>query len=118
MSRITLPREHKSWEDWAIFALGGSLLLSPLIDSASLSPLVISNLVIVGFAVMAVAVSELMLRETWDTRLIFALGVWMMLAPLVIGYAGKLGLWHGVIGALIAVLAAFEMWQDFGRKEI
>jgi hypothetical protein len=118
MSRITLPQEHKSWEDWAVFALGGVLLLSPIIDGTALSPLVISNVVVAGFAVMAVAISELMLAERWDARLTFGLGIWMMLAPYIIGYAGKLGFWHGVIGGLIAVLAAFEMWQDFGRKDI
>jgi hypothetical protein len=117
MLHLTLPQEHKSWEDWAVFALGGALLLSPLVDSNGLTPLAISNLIIVGFAVMAVAVSELMLAERWDARATLALGVWMIVAPFVIGYGGQLGFWHGVIGALIAALSAFELWQDFGRTD-
>jgi hypothetical protein len=116
MPRLTLPHEHKSWEDWAVFALGGALLVSPVMDSIALTPLVITNIVVVGFAVMAVAVSELMLAERWDARMTLALGVWMMLAPYIIGYAGKLGFWHGIIGALIAALAVFELWQDIGQK--
>jgi hypothetical protein len=93
------------------------LLLSPLLDSSALSPLVVSNLVVVGFAVMAVAISELMLAERWDARVTLALGVWTMIAPYLVGYGGKLAFWHQVIGALIAVLSAFELWQDFGRKD-
>jgi SPW repeat len=115
--RLTLPQEHKSWEDWAVFALGGALLLSPILDSSGLSPLAITNLVIVGFAIMAVAVSELILPERWDARTTLILGVWMIIAPYVIGYVGRLGFWHGVIGALIAVLSAFELWQDLGHND-
>jgi SPW repeat len=118
MSRLTVLHEHKSWEDWAVFALGGALLLSPVFDGIALSPLAIANVVVVGFAVMAVAVSELMLAERWDARVTLALGVWMILAPYLLGYAGKLGIWHGVIGALIALLAAYELWQDFGQKDV
>jgi hypothetical protein len=117
MDHSIFSRDHKSWEDWAVFALGGAILLSPLIDSSGLTPLVLANLVIVGFVVMAVAVSELMLAERWDARITGVLGVWMMIAPYVIGYAGKLGFWHGVIGCSIAVLSAYELWQDFDRKE-
>ena len=117
MLRLTLPHEHKAWEDWAVFALGGAVLLSPIMDNTALTPLVVANLVVVGFLIMAVAISELMLAERWDARMTLALGVWLVLAPYVIGYAGKLGFWHAVIGALIAVLSAFELWQDLGRKE-
>ena len=37
--------------------------------------------------------------------------------PYVIGYAGKLAFWHQIIGVLIAVLSAYELWQDVGRKD-
>jgi hypothetical protein len=116
MNTSIFSREHKSWEDWAVLALGAVLLLSPIADSSTLTPLIVSNVVIVGFAVMAVAISELMLAERWDARVTFALGVWMIFAPYVIGYGGKLGLWHSIVGGLTAMLSAFELWQDFGRK--
>jgi hypothetical protein len=117
MDYTLVPREHKSWEDWLVLALGGALLLSPVMDDASLPPLVIANVVVVGFAVMVAAVSELMLAQRWDARLTLVLGVWMMAAPYVIGYGGNLGVTHGVIGALIAVLAAVELWQDFSHTD-
>jgi hypothetical protein len=118
MLRFSLPYEHKSWEDWAVFALGGALLLTPIVDSSGLTALGITNLVIVGFAVMAVAVSELILPERWDARATLVLGVWTIFAPFVFGYVGQLGFWHGVIGSLIAVLSAFELWQEIGRNDM
>lgn len=118
MDNLIFSREHKSWEDWAVFALGGALLFSPILDSSALSPLVVTHIVIVGFAVMAVAISELMLPERWDARMSLALGVWTMVAPYILGYGGKIAFWHGVIGAMITVLSAFELWQDAGRKEV
>jgi SPW repeat len=117
MGHSIFSREHKSWEDWAVLALGAALLLSPTTDNAALTPLIVANVVIVGFVVMAVAVSELMLAEHWDARVSFALGVWMIFAPYVIGYSGKMAFWHGVIGGMIAAISAFELWQDFGRTE-
>ena len=117
MDNLLFSRDHKSWEDWAVFALGAALLLSPVLDNSSLSPLVVSNLVVVGFAVMAVAISELMLAERWDARMSLVLGVWTIVAPYVIGYTGKLAFWHQIIGVLIAVLSAYQLWQDFGRKD-
>jgi hypothetical protein len=116
MDNLIFSRDHKSWEDWAVFALGAALLLSPVMDNSALTPLVVSNLVVVGFAVMAVAISELMLAERWDARVTLALGVWTIIAPYLVGYGGKLAFWHQVIGALIAALSALELWQDFGRK--
>ena len=118
MDNLIFSREHKSWEDWAVFALGVALLFSPMLDSGALSPLAVTNIVIVGFAVMAVAISELMLAERWDARTSLALGVWTIVAPFMLGYGGKLAFWHGVIGASITVLSAFELWQDAGRKDV
>lgn len=118
MANLIFSRVHKSWEDWAVFALGGALLFSPMLDSSALSPLVVSNIVIVGFAVMAVAISEMMLAERWDARMSLGLGVWTIVAPYLLGYGGKLAFWHVVIGALIAVLSMFELWQDAARKDV
>jgi hypothetical protein len=117
MDHSFFSREHKSWEDWAVFGLGAALLLTPIADSAALTPLVVSNVVIVGFAVMAVAISELMLAEHWDARVSLALGVWMIFAPYTLGYGGKLAFWHGIIGGLILAMSMFELWQDFGRTK-
>jgi SPW repeat len=110
--------EHKAWEDWAVFGLGTAWLLSPAIDESALSPLVIANVVVVGVLVLALAVSELMLVERWDSRATLVLGIWMMLAPSAIGYpgSGKLAFWHVLIGALVALIAALELWQDWHRK--
>jgi hypothetical protein len=35
-----------------------------------------------------------------------------MASPIVFGYGGELQIWHFVLGALIAVFAAVEFWQE------
>jgi xanthine/uracil permease len=118
MARINPLLEHKSWEDWTVFGLGTAWLLSPIIDETAISPIVVANVVLVGIVLLALAVSELMLPERWDARATIGLGVWMMLAPSIIGYPGngKLAFWHVLIGALVAMIAALELWQDSHRE--
>lgn len=106
---------HKSWEDWAVFAFGATLIMSPAFDPASLTPLVLLNSIVVGFLILCLAISELSLVERWDEQANLALGVWMIVAPLVLGYSevGTLWFWHMVIGAAVALIALLELWQDW-----
>jgi SPW repeat len=105
---------HRSWEDWIIFGLGMALIVSPALDPAHAAPLVLLNTIVVGFLVMCLAMSELALVERWDEWANLVFGVWTMIAPVVLGYAGAgtLWLWQIVIGAAIVAVSALELWQD------
>jgi hypothetical protein len=41
--------------------------------------------------------------------------LWLIVSPFTLGYAeaGALRYWHFVLGAVVALLAALELWQDW-----
>jgi hypothetical protein len=39
-------------------------------------------------------------------------GMWLMASPFWLGYGDPLRITHIVIGVLVAILAAIELWQD------
>lgn len=120
MARLDQFSVHKYWEDWTILILGSALVVSPAFDPGSISPLVIMNAIVVGFLIVCLALSELLLIERWDERANFALGVWTIVAPAALGYfgSGTLWVWHMAIGGAVALLALLELWQDRGLSSV
>lgn len=118
MARLVQLSLHRSWEDWTALLCGAVLIVSPAFDSAMLTPVVLLNAIVVGFIILCLAMSELSLIERWEERAYLLCGLWMMLAPLALGYfgSGSLWIWHMAIGAVVALLAVLELWQD-GRGE-
>ena len=115
MARLDQMKIHKSWEDWVILGLGAALIVSPAFDPVSLIPVALLNAILVGFLILCFALSELSVVERWDERANLALGAWMIVAPLALGYfgVGRLWLWHMAMGAAVALLALLELWQDW-----
>ncbi len=113
MASLDQMKIHKSWEDWAVLGLGAALIVSP--DPASLMPVVVLNTIVVGFLIVCLAMSELSRVERWDEQANLALGVWMIVAPLALGYfrVGTLWFLHMAIGAAVALIALLELWQDW-----
>jgi hypothetical protein len=80
---------------------------------------VVLNALIVGLIVCAVAALEMLALERWEEAIGFACGIWMIASPFVFGYAdaGMLRYWHFALGALVAIFAAMEFWQDTTSAE-
>jgi membrane protein YdbS with pleckstrin-like domain len=68
--------------------------------------------------VLAVSLFEIMMAVRWEEIIQFALGLWLAVSIFVLDYgaAGQLCVWHFVIGALVALVAAIEFWQDSLKK--
>jgi hypothetical protein len=64
--------------------------------------------------VMLMAWQELMLLETWEKYLEFALGLWLIASPWVFGYSerGLPTVLHVVLGGSVVALAIVEWNQD------
>ena len=88
MAGLVQMKIHKSWEDWVVLGLGAALIVSPAFDPVSLIPVALLNAIVVGFLILCFALSELLLVERWDERANLALGAWMSVAPLALGYFG------------------------------
>jgi hypothetical protein len=132
--RVSTPVQE--WNTWWSRNLGiqrpiGMLLLvvglwhasSPWVNRYSDAPAATTSDLVSGLALAAVGVAFIVLRGgaglTW---LAGAIGVWVLIAPTVLGYGGPSlaaheALWCGAITIVLAVLAALErrLGQRFDR---
>jgi hypothetical protein len=117
MVRAVSLQEHSTWEDWAGIGLGVLVGMSPWFTGAAESGVVIWNSAFVGVLVLGIAALEFVDLRRWEEVVAFGCGLWLMASPFVLGYGGSLGIWHLALGALIAVLAVLELWQDWTLSE-
>ena len=118
LSNFRVLKTHRSWEDLISAALGVLLLVSPILVQGEMPPPVMFSVLIAGIVVLAVSLFEIMMAGRWEEIIQFALGLWLAASVFVLDYgaAGQLRVWHFVIGALVALMAAIEFWQDSLKK--
>ena len=98
--------QHRRWEDIASMILGAAIIISPLWLGVTETP---------TKAVVALASLEVVFLRRWEEILALACGVWLAIQPFVFAYDPPLRNWHIVLGALVAILAILELWQDRNR---
>jgi hypothetical protein len=99
-------------------ALGVLLLVSPIMVQGEMPPPVMFSVLIAGIVILAVSLFEVMMAGRWEEIIQFFLGLWLAVSVFVLDYgiASQLRTWHFVIGALVALMAAIEFWQDSVKK--
>jgi len=120
MAGIRLFKIHHTWEDWVGMALGVLIGLSPWLAEQQDSQVVMWNAVIVGALVIALSALELTGLRRWEEVSEIACGLWLIASPFTFGYAeaGALMYWHFVFGAVVVLLAALELWQDWKLSDM
>jgi hypothetical protein len=115
MAGVRLFNVHRTWEDYAGIVLGIVIGLSPWLAGEHDHPTVNLNAAAVGILVIALAAFELVDLNRSEEVGEIALGLWLIASPFTFGYAdsGTLMIWHFVLGALVVLLAALELWQDW-----
>ena len=118
VSNLNVLKVHRGWEDWLLIGLGVLLLLTPALVVGEMPPQVLYSALAVGVVVMIMALFEITLKGRWEEIIQFALGVWLAASVFVLDYgiASELRALHFAIGALVAVMAAIEFWQDSLKK--
>ena len=103
------------------------LLAASLLDQRSIRRIQSQNLPggvlnsgLIGLAVLALAQLELVRLRRWEEIAQLACGIYLSASPFIFQYAHQhhLRLWHWVLGATVAILALFELWQDWNRPDI
>jgi SPW repeat len=114
-----LFKVHRTWEDWVSIALGVLVGLSPWLAGEQGDAAVNWNAVILGALVIALGALELSGLQRWEEAVEIACGLWLIVSPFIFGYAdaGTLRYWHFALGALVALLAVVELWQDWKLNE-
>ena len=115
MAGIRILGVHRTWEDWVGMLLGVLIGFSPWLAEQQGDLAVNWNAVLVGALVLVLAQLEYVSLQRWEEVGEIALGLWLIGSPFTFGYAeaGPLRYWHFVLGAIIALIATWELWQDW-----
>ena len=94
--------------------LGGVLFASPWIFSYP-SGHEWTNATIAGVAIMVLSIAALAAFTVWEEWLNLVLGLWLIASPWVLHFPGTTAMRvNVVIGAIVAILAAIELYDTFG----
>lgn len=117
MARLETFKFHHAWEDMIGAALGLIILVSQFAVSAELPTPVLITTITVGFLVLCMSLFEIIVAGRWEEVIGMALGLWLALGAFFFDYgaAGQLRVWHFLLGALVVLTEAFELWQDWRR---
>ena len=97
--------------DWINLVLAILLVISPWVLGFSATA-ASYNAVIAGLIIGLVAVGAIVAFAQWEEWVNLVVGVWVFIAPFVLGFSIEApAMWtHVVIGLVVAVLAAYELW--------
>jgi hypothetical protein len=113
-AELSLP---KQWEDWASWAFGIWLCLSPWALGFDLQSVPTRNAVIVGFLIILAEVVTLSVFRPWEEWINVALGAWLVVSPWVLAIASTTATMNFVVvGALVIALALYEMRSVEGER--
>lgn len=116
-SGMEVKLEHP--RDLLNLALAVILFVSPWIIGFTGETLATWTAWVTGLVIAVVSVSAMFVRSAkWEDVASLVVGIWAMAAPWLLGFATvTTALWaHVVVGALLAVLAAGEVWSDVSHK--
>lgn len=106
---LVIPRV----QDWMNLVMGSALFLTPWVLSFTDLGLAAWNAWLCGGVVACVALVALIAYEPWEQWHGVAIGLWLMLAPWVLGFTAAVGAVaaHVILGAMILASEAWEIWH-------
>ena len=81
------------WQEWINVALGLWLFVSPFFGFGNDTGAAALNAYIFGVIIMVLSGSALFLSQIWEEWINMAIGIWLFIAPFVLGFS----LMHGVM---------------------
>lgn len=101
---------ERLWQDWVNMVFGAWLFIAPWIGLAGMESAV-WNSWFFGAAIAVFAIASLTNPRRWKEWVNLLIGIWLIIAPFVLGFAAEGGaLWnHLIIGALVGIDALWAM---------
>lgn len=98
------------------FLLGIWLIISPWILNYSTTDAT-WNQVGLGIAVLILsAIRYIFPRAAWASWLNGLIGLWLIIAPFILGYDRSVAYWNEIILGIIIAILAFSNMQTYGRR--
>lgn len=104
----------RQWQDWAELVLGVWLFISPWVLGYSDVGAAAGNAYIIGAAIAILAIAELSMPRRWEEWINLVLGVWLIIAPWVLGFSNVSSAVQNsvVVGIIMIVLPLWAMGQQ------
>jgi len=98
---------EQRWQDWTVLLLGTWLLLSPFFGIGGFNDVAAINSYLTGTAVLIFAITALARPLMWEEYANLTLGVWLVAAPFILGFAAQTGptLNQVLVGLVIGSIA-------------
>ena len=101
--------------DLANLVLGAVLFFSPWIFGFA-TGYESQNAWISGIVIAVLSIAALAAFAEWEEWLNLVAGLWVIVSPWVLGFAGTTAMTvHVVIGVIVAALAAAELWMRYQK---
>lgn len=101
--------------DVANLILGAILFVSPWIFGFPAGAPT-QNAFVAGIVIAVISLAALAAFAVWEEWLNLIVGLWVLVSPWVLGFAGGTAMnAHVIIGAIVAILAAIELWILYQR---
>jgi hypothetical protein len=101
--------------DVANLILGAILMVSPWIFGFS-DGAASTNAFVSGVIIAVISIAALAAFAVWEEWLNMIMGLWVLISPWVLGFpSGTAMQVHIVIGVIVAILAALEIWLLYQR---
>jgi SPW repeat len=111
MAAVT--RRVDRFQDWINLVLAAFLFISPWIFQFADNMTASWNAWVCGVIIAALALSAIAWFAEWEEWINIALGVWLVIAPWVLGFSAvPSAMWtHVILGLVIAAFAAWSAWS-------
>lgn len=111
---------RQKWQDWVNLLLGVWLFFIPIFaaafTAAHISSMAAWNGYVFGAIIALISGVSLYRPETWEEWINLAIGLWLIVAPFVLGYTfGGILMWNSVIVGLL--IAADALWAAISQVE-
>lgn len=110
---------RQRWQDWVSLILGIWLFISPWVLGFTSVANAATNAWILGIAVAVVAIIALSMPQLWEEWVNLILGVWLIIAPWVVGFSNmSTPTWNSVILGIIVALVNLWGVMEFQRRRV
>jgi hypothetical protein len=109
----------RRWQDVVILVLGFWLVISPFVmQYPELAGIAALNSYVFGCSLMLFAAIALYRPQMWEEWINLVLGIWLLLAPFVLGFRGDTAALanHLLVGVLVVIDTLAIMYPRFTRR--
>lgn len=112
--------ERQRWQDWVQLILGIWLFFSPWILGFAGSGGAAWNSYIIGVGVVVFAIIALYLPRLWEEWINLVLGVWLVIAPWVVGFSSLSNATQNsvILGIVMVILTVWAMALQGGTERL